>query len=107
VGEGVTASGGNVKHKISQFGIFVNPYYTRPMRAHRIDEYLRFRSLLSKIRRERGLTQAQLAEKLHKPQSFISKFENGERRLDYIELRSICDALGISISEFDKRFESA
>jgi transcriptional regulator with XRE-family HTH domain len=77
------------------------------MGALRVDEYLRFRNLLSTIRRERGFTQAQLAEKLHKPQSFISKFENGERRIDYIELRSICRALGVSISEFDKRFESA
>lgn len=40
-----------------------------------------------------GKTQQQLSETLEKPQSFVSKYENGERRLDLIETLRICDAL--------------
>lgn len=58
--------------------------------------------LLRKMREEAGLTQIQMAEKLKQPQSFISKIESGERRLDLIELRQICDVLGISVVEFVK-----
>ena len=40
-----------------------------------------------------GKTQQQLSEALGKPQSFVSKYENGERRLDLIEAIDICKAL--------------
>lgn len=41
------------------------------------------------------MTQVDLAKRLGRPQSFISKYEKGERRLDVIEFISICDALGV------------
>ena len=47
------------------------------------DKYTKFCEILIKYRNERGLTQIQLAEKLGKPQSFVSKYEIGERRLDF------------------------
>lgn len=56
--------------------------------------YNRLRELLVQYRREAGLTQAQLAEKLHKPQSFVSKYENGERRLDVVECLEVAEAIG-------------
>ena len=37
-----------------------------------------------------GLTQRQLSSQLGRPQSFVSKYENGERRLDFIEVLDIC-----------------
>lgn len=40
------------------------------------------------------MRQIELAQKLNKPQSFVSKFECGERRLDVIEFLTIMDALG-------------
>lgn len=49
------------------------------------DEYQRVINALKKARKERGITQAQLAEALGKPQSFIAKVESGERRLDVVE----------------------
>lgn len=47
-----------------------------------------------------GLTQVQLAEKLGVPQSYVSKYERGERRLDYVEVRRICDRCGVNIEDF-------
>jgi hypothetical protein len=45
-----------------------------------------------------GLTQSALAQRIDKPQSYISKVEIGERRLDVIEFVEICQALGIAPS---------
>lgn len=52
-------------------------------------------TLLSAARKDRNLTQAELAERLNKPQSFVAKYENGERRIDVIEFVDITDALDI------------
>jgi len=61
--------------------------------------------LLRQVRTEAGLRQVDLAKKLRQPQSFVSKYESGERRLDLLELRQVCEALGISLSDFVRRFE--
>jgi transcriptional regulator with XRE-family HTH domain len=52
-------------------------------------------SLLVEARKATGLTQAELADALGKPQSFVAKYENGERRIDVIEFVDIASALGI------------
>jgi len=52
-----------------------------------------------------GTTQVQLAEAMRMPQSFVSKYESGERRLDLLEIRDVCNALGISLVDFARRFE--
>ncbi|MDI1228557.1 MAG: helix-turn-helix transcriptional regulator [bacterium] len=51
--------------------------------------------LLAKHRKKVRLTQAQLARKLGKPQSFVAKYEGGERRLDVIEFLEITQQLKI------------
>lgn len=56
--------------------------------------------LLKEIRQKRGVTQVELAEKLGVPQSFVSKYESGERSLDILELRQICQHIGISFDNF-------
>jgi transcriptional regulator with XRE-family HTH domain len=64
-------------------------------------------NLLREARSEAGLTQARLAEKLQRPQSFVAKYEIGERRLDLVELRQICCALNLPLLELVKRFEKS
>lgn len=65
----------------------------------------RMLELLRQIRHEAGLRQVDLAEKLGEPQSFISKYESGERRLDLLEVRFICQAMGITLTQFVERLE--
>jgi len=55
--------------------------------------------LLRQLREEAGLRQTELAGLLGRPQSFVSKYESGERRLDLVELRDICRALGADLVE--------
>jgi transcriptional regulator with XRE-family HTH domain len=62
-------------------------------------------NLLKAIRIEANLTQAELAEKLDRPQSFVSKIESGERILDILETKEVCDALGMSLADFSRRLE--
>ncbi|MGQ0562033.1 MAG: helix-turn-helix domain-containing protein [Gemmatimonadota bacterium] len=64
-------------------------------------------SLLRTVREAAGLTQNGLAKKLGKPQSFVSKYESGERRLDILELHAVCEACDISLAEFAKQLEAA
>ncbi len=59
-------------------------------------DYDYFRSLLIAARERSRLTQAQVAAKMRRPQSFVSKYENGERRLDVVEFVQVCAALGVS-----------
>lgn len=60
---------------------------------------------LRQIRLGAGLRQEDLAARLTKPQSFVSKYESGERRLDLVELQQICAATGVTLLEFVKRYE--
>lgn len=61
--------------------------------------------LLRLIRKEQGLRQSEVAKRLKKPQSYLSKYESGERRLDLTELRCIAQAMGVPLSEIVSRFE--
>jgi transcriptional regulator with XRE-family HTH domain len=62
-------------------------------------------ALLRQARRETGLRQTDVAAKLRKPQSFVSNYESGERRLDLLELQSLCEVLGVNLVDFVKRFQ--
>jgi transcriptional regulator with XRE-family HTH domain len=70
-----------------------------------IKEYKYFIQIFTEYRTKAGLRQVDLAEKLGMPQSFISKIETGQRRLDIIELRNICSIFNITLPEFVKRLE--
>ncbi|OGS96898.1 MAG: hypothetical protein A3H31_06430 [Gallionellales bacterium RIFCSPLOWO2_02_FULL_57_47] len=69
--------------------------------------YQIFRSLLVSAREKSGLTQVQIAERLGKPQSFISKYERGERRLDFPEFIELANVLGIDVIDFVGCYQSA
>ena len=81
------ALGGAVEKSITshEYGVFL-----RELRAARVQV---------------GLTQVDLATRLGETQSFISKCERGERRLDILELRVFCRAIGLSLSGFVQRLE--
>ncbi|MCE9564027.1 MAG: helix-turn-helix transcriptional regulator [Planctomycetes bacterium] len=61
--------------------------------------------LLREAREAANLTQIDLAKRLKQSQSFVSKMEAGERRLDLVQLRTVCLALGITLPELVERFE--
>lgn len=65
----------------------------------------KLRELLREIRKNAGVSQVNLAKQLGRPQSFVSKFESGEKTLDFLEITEVCEALGISMREFVKIFE--
>ena len=64
-------------------------------------------SLLREMRIEAGLTQVDLAARIEKDQAYVSRYESGQRRLDVLEVREICQAVGVTLEKFVKRLESA
>lgn len=68
-------------------------------------EYRLLLDMLRAAREKAGLTQEDLALKLSATQSFVSKCERGERRLDVIELRYWCAALGVPLATLLKKFD--
>ncbi len=67
------------------------------------DRYRLFLQLLIQERRNKKITQIQLATLLQKPQSYVSKYENAERRLDIVEFLEIAEQLKINPAEFIKK----
>ena len=59
-------------------------------------EYERLLARLIEARKTSGFTQQELAVKLKRPQSFVSKYERGERRLDIVELLDVARAIGVT-----------
>ena len=66
-------------------------------RSRRSPRRVRLQDLLIAKRHAAGLTQTELALRLKRPQSFVSKYETGERRLDVIELIEVAEALGADV----------
>lgn len=60
----------------------------------------RFRAFLIDRRKDAGLTQAIVAKRLSKPQSYVAKYERGERRLDVVEFMEVAEAIGFDAVEF-------
>ncbi|MBZ5620655.1 MAG: helix-turn-helix domain-containing protein [Acidobacteriia bacterium] len=66
----------------------------------------RLQELLVQARKQANLTQAELSSRLKRPQSFVSKYERGERRLDVVEFGEVAKALGIDPLRFLRQFYS-
>ena len=68
--------------------------------------YRVFLARLRQAREEAGLTQAALAEAVMRPQTWVSKCELGERRVDFVELEDLAAALGKPLDWFNTRMET-
>ena len=66
------------------------------------DGYGRFKNRLKEARKQSGLTQSEVAEKLGLPQSYVSKIESGERRVDAVELERLAKIYGKRVNYFLK-----
>ena len=55
---------------------------------------------LKKMRADAGLSGPEIQRRLNRPNSYVSKVESGEKRLDVLELREYCQACGVSIVDF-------
>lgn len=65
--------------------------------------YELFQKALADARQEKALTQSEVAALLRKPQSYVSKYESGERRLDVIEFLEVCEAMSVRPSSILKK----
>jgi len=72
---------------------------------HRTPQKRRLQSVLREVRKQRGLTQLELADLLGKPQSYVSKYESGERRLDLPEIERVCQAVDVELTDFVRRYQ--
>jgi len=70
-------------------------------------EYGVFLELLRAEREAAGLTQIDLAKKLKETQTYVSKCERGERRIDTIEARKFCIAIGLQYPAFAEKLDAA
>jgi transcriptional regulator with XRE-family HTH domain len=68
-------------------------------------DYAAFLRLLRETRQAASVTQVELARRIRQTQSFVSKCERGEARIDVIQLRTICRHLGTDLPTFAKRLE--
>lgn len=61
---------------------------------------------LKKLRTDQDVTQKELARRLGKPQSYVSKFEAGERKLDFVEVLDVCEALKTKPEDMVKLYQT-
>ena len=71
----------------------------------RLNQQKKLLVLLRGVRLEAGLTQSELESRIGTDQTFVSKYESGERRLDILELREVCQVIGIDFVALIRRFD--
>lgn len=69
------------------------------MKSLRTPEHKTLIALLVAAREKAGLTQQQLASQLRRPQSYVAKYEGGERRLDVVEFIELARALDLEVGK--------
>jgi len=78
----------------------------QPEKSIYTDEYGLVLRLLREARKKSGITQIDLADQLGQTQSFVSKVERGDRRLDIVQLRTILLEFGVTLPDFVIQLES-
>ncbi len=78
----------------------------QPEKSIYTDEYAVVLRLMKAARKKSGVTQVELAERLGQTQSFVSKVERGDRRLDIVQLRSILREFSVSLTQFVAQLEA-
>jgi transcriptional regulator with XRE-family HTH domain len=76
------------------------------MKFLRTPEHKRLMKMLATARKNKGLTQQQLAEQIGENQNFISKYESGERKLDFLEVAAISGPIGFSLTNAVREIEA-
>ena len=71
------------------------------------ERYQVFTECLIDARKKSGLTQQQVADQLDRPQSFVAKYERGERRLDVVEFLEVADILKVNPVSLIKEVRAA
>jgi ribosome-binding protein aMBF1 (putative translation factor) len=83
-----------------------DPHIKCPVKKNiRLIQQKRLLVLLRGVRVDAGLTQSELASRLATDQTFVSKYESGERRLDILELREVCQVIGTDFVAFIRRLD--
>ncbi|MBP0048851.1 helix-turn-helix transcriptional regulator [Marinobacterium sp. AK62] len=83
------------------------PAWSRPLLDHRDSKAQReTQSILKSYRKSKSYSQKELADALRVPQSFVSKYESGERLLTVTEVLIICSVLDRSLTDFATDLES-
>lgn len=70
------------------------------------ETYERFQKMLVEARKKSGLSQQEVADRLGRPQTYVSKCELGTRRMDVVEFLAIADVLGFDPSAFIRKLRS-
>ena len=70
-----------------------------------LPETAMLKELLLDVRVRAGLRQVDLAKAIGRPQSFISEYERGQRRLDLVELREVCIACSTTLQKLVNEYE--
>lgn len=68
------------------------------------DDREKFRQMLKSVRVNAGLSQTELATKLGRPQSYVSDYERGHRRLDWVAVAEVLDACEYDLVRFAKAY---
>ena len=76
------------------------------MKFLRTPEHKRLMKMLAAARKSKGLTQQQLAEQIGENQNFISKYESGERRLDFLEVAAISRPIDFNLVNAVREIEA-
>ena len=93
-------------YSIADFTVPLMKRKKQPEKSIYTDEYALVLKLLIAARKESGVTQVELAERLGQTQSFVSKVERGDRRLDIVQLRTILLEFDVSLPGFVEQLEA-